>query len=61
MRFLKNLSEEKQKSIATEVLEIWSPLANRLGMSSLKDELEGKKKDSSDLLEFRYIFDLDEV
>ena len=40
MRFLKNLSEEKQKSVATEVLEIWSPLANRLGMSSLKDELE---------------------
>ena len=40
MRFLKNLSEEKQKSVATEVLEIWAPLANRLGMSSLKDELE---------------------
>jgi GTP pyrophosphokinase len=40
MRFLKNLSEEKQKTVATEVLEIWSPLANRLGMSSLKDELE---------------------
>ena len=40
MRFLKNLSEEKQKSVATEVLEIWAPLANRLGMSSVKDELE---------------------
>ena len=29
--------------------------------NSLKDELEGQEKDSSDLLEFRYIFDLDEV
>lgn len=29
-----------QKEIASEVIEIWAPLANRLGMSSLKVELE---------------------
>ena len=29
--------------------------------NSLKEELEGQEKDSSDLLEFRYIFDIAEV
>ena len=29
--------------------------------NSLKDELEGQEKDSSSLLEFRYIYDLDEI
>lgn len=40
MRNLKNVESEKQKSISQEVLDIWAPLANRLGMSSVKDELE---------------------
>ena len=29
--------------------------------NSLKDELEGQEKDSSSLLEFRYIYDADEI
>lgn len=29
--------------------------------NSLKDELDGQEKDSSNLLEFRYIFDIAEV
>lgn len=29
--------------------------------NSLKDELEGQEKDSSSLLEFRYIYDLEEI
>ena len=40
MRNLKNVESEKQKSISQEVLDVWAPLANRLGMSSVKDELE---------------------
>jgi len=40
MRHLKNISSEIQKSLATEVLDIWAPLANRLGMASVKVEME---------------------
>lgn len=33
-------SEEKRRRIATETMEIYSPLAGRIGMSQLKDELD---------------------
>jgi hypothetical protein len=29
--------------------------------NTLKDELEGQERDSSSLLEFRYIYDLDNI
>ena len=40
IRNLKILDSTEQKEIAQEVIEVWAPLANRLGMSSVKVELE---------------------
>ena len=40
MRSLEFLAPHKQKTIAQETLDIYAPLANRLGMSKVKVELE---------------------
>jgi GTP pyrophosphokinase len=40
MRTLKYLDEERQKEIAAECLDVFAPLADRLGISWMKDELE---------------------
>lgn len=40
MRNLKSLSPEAQKLVALEVMDIWCPLASRLGMADMKSEME---------------------
>ena len=40
MRNLKSIEEKKQRLVASEVIDIWAPLADRLGMQSIKNELE---------------------
>ena len=40
MRTLEHLLPYKQKTIAQETLDIYAPIANRLGISSMKTELE---------------------
>ena len=47
MRTLNHLSEEKRIAIAQETRDIYAPIANRLGMSKIKNELEE--------LSFRYL------
>ncbi|MBT5868120.1 MAG: bifunctional (p)ppGpp synthetase/guanosine-3',5'-bis(diphosphate) 3'-pyrophosphohydrolase [Nitrospinaceae bacterium] len=45
---LESLSEERQRRIARETLEIYAPIANRLGIGWMKDELENGS--------FRYLY-----
>lgn len=47
LKTLHYLSEDKQKRIAQETLEIYAPIANRLGMGRIRAELED--------LAFRYV------
>jgi GTP pyrophosphokinase len=47
MRTLQHLPEERRVKIAQETLDIYAPIANRLGMSKVKNELED--------LSFRFI------
>ncbi len=47
LKTLKFLSEDKQKRVAKETLDIYAPIANRLGMGRTKAELED--------LSFRYV------
>ena len=47
MRTLEHLAPERQQAIARETLDIYAPLAHRLGMGKVRGELED--------LAFRYV------
>ncbi|MFC2289805.1 MAG: RelA/SpoT family protein [Treponema lecithinolyticum] len=40
IRSASSLKTDRQKQLAAEIIEIWAPLANRLGMSAVKIEME---------------------
>ena len=40
IRHMDGFPQETQKAIAQEIIDIWAPLANRLGMSTIKAEME---------------------
>ncbi len=40
IRYIKTYPAERQKTIAREVIEIWAPLAQRMGISTVQHELE---------------------
>ena len=40
LRIAKNFSAEEQKNLASEVIYVWAPIANRIGMAKIKTELE---------------------
>ena len=40
IRSISFLESEEQKNISSEIIEIWAPLANRLGMAAVKIEME---------------------
>lgn len=40
IRNIKSLEKSRQKLLATEIMDIWAPLADRLGMQAAKNEFE---------------------
>lgn len=57
MHTLQYLSPERAKSIATECLDIYAPLADRLGISWVKDELEDQALKTLNPDTYQYIKD----
>jgi guanosine-3',5'-bis(diphosphate) 3'-pyrophosphohydrolase len=57
MRTLQHLSPDRQMKIAKETLEIYAPLAHRLGMGKVRGELEDLSFPYVDPLGYKMVFD----
>jgi GTP pyrophosphokinase len=57
MRTLKHLSPDRQVKIAKETLEIYAPLAHRLGMGKVRGELEDLAFPYVDPVGFKLVYD----
>jgi GTP pyrophosphokinase len=57
MRTLRHLSPDRQVKIAKETLEIYAPLAHRLGMGKVRGELEDLAFPYVDPVGFKLVFD----
>ena len=55
MRGIGSFPKERQKALAQETADIWAPLANRLGIAAIKDELEDLSLKFSNREVFDYI------
>jgi GTP diphosphokinase / guanosine-3',5'-bis(diphosphate) 3'-diphosphatase len=61
MRTLEHLPDEKQKRISEETMEIFVPIADRLGIGSIKGELEDLSFKYLDAENYKYINGLEET
>lgn len=58
IRHIKNLPESERKALAQEVIDIWAPLADRLGMQNAKNEFEDLSLKYTNPAAFRQIKDV---
>lgn len=58
MRTLDSMREQKQRDIALETMEVYAPIAHRLGIANIKEELENRSLQYLDPIGYAEIEDL---